>query len=131
MMARREQKMSRIHLALNTNHFDDSVVFYTTLFQQAPARQRPGYAKFDLQDPPLNLTLNHTEEPLVRSEISHLGVEVRDADSVAVADARLKAAGLDTFVEEDVTCCYARQDKTWVADPDGHAWEFFYVKDGG
>ena len=54
---------------------------------------------------------------------------MRDADSVAVADARLKAAGLDTFVEDDVTCCYARQDKTWVAGPDGHAWEFFYVKE--
>ena len=26
------------------------------------------------------------------------------------------------------TCCYARQDKTWVQDPNGNSWEFFYVK---
>jgi hypothetical protein len=24
-------------------------------------------------------------------------------------------------------CCYAIQDKTWVADPDGNEWEVFVV----
>jgi catechol 2,3-dioxygenase-like lactoylglutathione lyase family enzyme len=121
--------MNRIHLSLNTNHFDASVEFYSSLFNQPPAKLKNGWAKFDLQDPPLNLTLNHRAEVLQKGEINHLGIEVRDSDSVANADQRLQQSGLKTLVEDDVTCCYARQDKTWVADPDGHAWEFFFVKD--
>ena len=121
--------MSRIHLALNTNHFEDSIAFYSKLFNQAPAKVRQGWAKFDVTEPALNLTLNATEKPLARGDISHLGIEVSDAEAVAAVDKRLIDEGLKTLVEDDVTCCYAVQDKTWVQDPNGHSWEFFFVKE--
>lgn len=120
--------MSRIHIALNTNHFDDSVEFYSKLFGQPPAKLREGWAKFDLADPALNLTLNTTAEPVQPGQISHLGVEVKDSATVAAMDERLQQLGLKTIPEENTTCCYAVQDKTWVTDPNGHAWEFFHVK---
>ena len=120
--------MSRIHIALNTNHFEESLEFYGKLFGQAPAKVRENWAKFDLQEPALNLTLNRSSKAIEKGQVSHLGVEVEDAETVAAMDKRLQELGLITLPEEDVTCCYARQDKTWVTDPNGHAWEFFYVK---
>ncbi len=120
--------MSRIHIALNTDKLDESIAFYSQLFNTQPAKVREGWAKFDLADPALNLTLNFSKETASGNQISHLGVEVQDAETVARIDKQLQEHGLKTLVEDDVTCCYAVQDKTWVSDPNGHAWEFFYVK---
>jgi catechol 2,3-dioxygenase-like lactoylglutathione lyase family enzyme len=121
--------MSRVHLALNTDRLEESIDFYRALFDTEPARVKPDWAKFDLQEPALNLTLNRVSEAPAGGDISHLGVEVPDSAAVASADRRLREKGLETLVEDDVTCCYAVQDKTWVRDPNGHSWEFFFVKD--
>jgi catechol 2,3-dioxygenase-like lactoylglutathione lyase family enzyme len=121
--------MNRIHLALNTHRFDESVNFYETLFGSPPIKLEKGYAKFDLEDPMLNLTLSASPSVINTEAINHLGVQVDSTDAVRQADQRLRAKGLPTLVEDDVTCCYAVQDKTWVADPDGHSWEFFVVKE--
>ena len=48
-------------------------------------------------------------------------------DEVAAAQARLAGDGLATATEENVTCCYAVQDKVWVDDPDGAPWEIYTV----
>ncbi len=120
--------MSRVHLALNTNHFEESVEFYSVLFNQQPAKLKQDWAKFDLAEPALNLTLNRRSGEVVAGDINHLGIEVQDSNMVEAANQRLIDAGLLTLVEDDVTCCYARQDKTWVTDPNGHSWEFFFVK---
>ena len=121
--------MSRFHLALNTNHFEESIQFYSKLFGREPVKVKPDWAKFDLQEPALNLTLNRRREPLARGDISHLGIEVEDSATVTAMDKRMQALGLKTLAEDNVTCCYALQDKTWVQDPNGHSWEFFFVKD--
>jgi catechol 2,3-dioxygenase-like lactoylglutathione lyase family enzyme len=120
--------MSRIHVALNTNRFEESVAFYSKLFNSEPAKLRQDWAKFDLRDPALNLTLNRSAKTVHHGDINHLGIEVEDSETVAVMDQRLLELGLTTRPEDDVTCCYARQDKTWVQDPNGNSWEFFYVK---
>jgi catechol 2,3-dioxygenase-like lactoylglutathione lyase family enzyme len=121
--------MSRIHLALNTDRLEESIAFYRVLFDTEPAKVKPDWAKFDLQEPALNLTLNRVGEAPGGDDISHLGIELQDSAAVAAVDERLRERGLQTRVEEHVTCCYARQDKTWVRDPNGHGWEFFFVKD--
>ena len=43
------------------------------------------------------------------------------------ATARLSADGLQTATEDDVACCYARQDKVWVDGPSGEPWEIYTV----
>ena len=60
----RKTAMSRIHVALNTNRFEESIAFYTDLFGQGPAKLRENWAKFDLADPALNLTLNRDNKTL-------------------------------------------------------------------
>ena len=114
------------HVSLNVTDIDASVGFYQKAFGVAPAKRRPGYAKFDLAAPLLNLTMQ--QAPRTGVNASHFGIQVEGTDDVIEAKRRFEAAGLKTFTEDDVTCCYALQDKVWVEDPDGNAWEVFTVK---
>lgn len=117
----------RPHLAINVNDVDRSVPFYSALFGVDPAKVKPGYAKFEITEPALNLTLNERGRSDDLGAFNHAGIQVDSTDDVLAAQLRLKAAGLATFDEMDTTCCYAKQDKIWVHDPDGTPWEIFTV----
>jgi len=93
---------------------------------------KPGYAKFDVAEPGLNLTLNASNriDIPVAGALNHLGIQVASTEAVKEAAGRLKAEGLATFEEENTDCCYALQDKVWVTDPNGYRWEVFVVKVG-
>ena len=117
--------MSRIQLALNVDDLDAAVAFYSTFFDTEPAKRRPGYANFAIEEPPLKLVL--IEGGGDPGTINHLGVEVFSTAAVADASTRLKDAGLTTDVEHETTCCYAVQDKVWVSGPDGSRWEVYTV----
>jgi catechol 2,3-dioxygenase-like lactoylglutathione lyase family enzyme len=125
-MKRTFKEPSRLHLALNTNHFDKSVEFYRALFNTEPSKVKPGYAKFEVENPSVNLTLNEADQ-VSGNRINHLGIEIKTGKGVKNQSERFKTLGMDTRVEEDTTCCFAIQDKVWVTDPDGNAWETFVV----
>lgn len=114
------------HVSLNVSNIDASVAFYERAFAVKASKRRPGYAKFDLAEPSLNLTMQ--EAPRTGVNASHFGVQVASSEDVAAASARFKEAGLVTKTEENTACCYALQDKVWIEDPDGNAWEVFFVK---
>jgi hypothetical protein len=115
--------VSRLQLALNVPDIDAAVDHYTKLFATEPNKRKPGYANFAIDDPPLKLVL--FENPDAESRLNHLGVEVMSTDEVAAHQARLTAGGLAP-VEENGTCCFAKQEKVWVDGPDG-AWEIYAV----
>jgi catechol 2,3-dioxygenase-like lactoylglutathione lyase family enzyme len=117
--------MTRIQLALNVSNLDEAIAFYSKLFQAEPAKVRAGYANFAVDEPPLKLVL--IEGGGAPGTLNHLGVEVDDTRAVADAQARLAAVGLPTAVEDDVECCFARQDKVWVDGPDAEPWEIYTV----
>ncbi|MGF1482181.1 MAG: ArsI/CadI family heavy metal resistance metalloenzyme [Cyanophyceae cyanobacterium] len=119
--------MPRIQLALNVSNINEAVTFYSNLFGSEPAKRRPGYANFAIGDPPLKLVL--IEKPSQAGTLNHLGVEVERSAEVSEADRRLQQQGLEPRAEQQVTCCYAVQDKIWVHDPDGAAWEIYTVLD--
>jgi catechol 2,3-dioxygenase-like lactoylglutathione lyase family enzyme len=114
------------HVSLNVSNIDASVAFYEKVFGVRVTKRRPGYAKFDLEAPSLNLSMQ--EAPRSGVNASHFGVQVASTEDVAAAWSRFKDAGLRTMTEDDTTCCYALQDKVWVEDPDGNMWEVFVVK---
>jgi catechol 2,3-dioxygenase-like lactoylglutathione lyase family enzyme len=118
--------MSRVQLALNVSDLEAAVDFYSRLFGAEPAKRRPGYANFAIDQPPLKLVLMENQAAGGRT-LNHLGVEVETTDEVTAATRRLSGEGLATDVEENVTCCYAVQDKVWVSDPDGARWEVYTV----
>lgn len=117
--------MSRVQLALNVSNLDEAIGFYSKLFATQPAKVRAGYANFAISEPPLKLVL--IEGPDAPGTLNHLGVEVESTDEVSAATARLSAEGLATATEDQVSCCFAVQDKVWVDAPDGEPWEIYTV----
>ena len=123
---RKEVQALKAHLALNVHNVERSIEFYKKMLGIEPSKVRTGYAKFDVQNPPLNLTLN---EHLFheRGALSHLGIQVGSTEDVLAMRERWAEVGLITRDEMQTSCCYAVQDKTWVRDPDGNEWEVFVV----
>lgn len=125
--------MARVQLAINVADLEASVAFYETLFATPVHKRRPGYANFEIEDPPLKLVL--MEQPAdmrgsgVVGALNHLGVEVETVEQVTVESRRLGEAGLTPFEQEQTNCCHAVQDKAWVSDPAGVPWEVYTVTD--
>lgn len=116
--------MSRVQLALNVSNIDEAIAFYSKAFSTKPAKVRKGYANFAISEPPLKLVLIESEQG---GTLNHLGVEVEGSEQVAAMSRRLVDEGLTTEDELGVECCYARQDKVWVKDPDDAEWEWYTV----
>jgi catechol 2,3-dioxygenase-like lactoylglutathione lyase family enzyme len=116
----------KAHVALQVRNVEQSAAFYRKLFGIEPSKVRPGYAKFDVSNPPLNFTLNETPSA-ARGALSHLGIQVRSTGDVLAVRERWMREGLVTRDEMKTDCCYALQDKTWARDPDGNDWEVFAV----
>ena len=122
----KEIKTLKAHLAVNVKNVGRSIEFYKKLFGIEPSKIRTGYAKFDVQNPPLNFTLNENEFS-GGGALSHLGIQVASTADVLAMRENWANAGLITRDEMQTDCCYATQDKTWVNDPDGNEWEVFVV----
>jgi catechol 2,3-dioxygenase-like lactoylglutathione lyase family enzyme len=147
-MSNTQIKTLKPHVSLNVKNVEESVNFYRKMLGIEPmkfikaettvhsilqdqtgtdSRQtRTGYAKFDLQNPPLNLVLNEIDYKQGGS-LSHLGLQVETTDDVLAMREMWHKNDLLTVDEMAVNCCYAVQDKTWVSDPDGNEWEVFVV----
>ncbi|WP_432559854.1 ArsI/CadI family heavy metal resistance metalloenzyme [Granulicoccus sp. GXG6511] len=117
--------MSRLQLALNVNDLNAAIVFYSTLFGTEPAKTRPGYANFEVVDPPLKLVL--FENPDESGTLNHLGIEHETLEAVRAEGVRLHETGQQLLFEENVDCCNANQTKFWVEGPDGQKWENYVV----
>lgn len=117
--------MARLQLALNVSNLEESITFYSKLFEVKPAKTKPGYPNFAIDKPPLKLVLMENEKP--GGTINHLGVEVETTAEVEHWEAKLTTQEINTQARKSNTCCYAKQDKFWVADPDHAPWEIYTV----
>ncbi len=116
----------KAHLALNVSNVDTSIEFYKKMLGIEPSKVRTGYAKFDVANPPLNLSLNQV--PFEgKGTLSHLGIQVATTEDVIALREQWRESGLDPREEMQTDCCFALQDKAWVNDPDGNEWEVFVV----
>lgn len=123
---------SRVQLALNVADLEASIAFYSKLFNTTPHKLRPGYANFEIANPPLKLVLMETTEAVrgtgPQGALNHLGVELMDLAAVSTHGERLRADGFELADEMNTTCCFALQDKFWAHDPSGTPWEFYSIK---
>lgn len=118
--------MKRFHVHLHVSDLSRSIGFYSRLFDATPARVESDYAKWMLQDPPLNFAISTRGAQL---GIDHLGIQTDDAAELGELKARAEVADLALFDEGKTTCCYARSEKHWITDPQGIAWEHFHTLD--
>src|SRR5690606_9312411 len=102
---------TRVHVALAARDVSQAIAFYRALLGQEPTKVRPGYAKFEVLDPPLNLALNETPEATAPPLPQHFGIQVKRRAAIAELASRLAAQGFRGAAENQVTCCYAVQDK--------------------
>ncbi|MGM7681119.1 ArsI/CadI family heavy metal resistance metalloenzyme [Cytobacillus sp. Hm23] len=118
----------KVHVGLNVTNLEASIDFYSKLFGTNPAKVKPNYAKFLLEEPGLNFTLRPVDS-VEGNHINHFGFQVSRPEELKKHKQRLETQGFFSRDEKDTTCCYARQDKFWITDPDGHEWEFFFTKE--
>jgi catechol 2,3-dioxygenase-like lactoylglutathione lyase family enzyme len=117
----------RLQLAIDVSDLDEAIDFYSKMFATEPAKVKPGYANFAIDQPPLKLVL--FENAAGGGTLNHLGVEVETSSEVTAAEARLSGDGIETTGVDDTVCCYAEKTETWVMGPDDTRWEW-YVKTG-
>ena len=118
---------ARVHVSLTVASVEGSLPFYRALFGVEPSKVKPGYAKLEPRDPSVNLSLTESGEAALGHGRAHYGIELKTARAVKEAAARVREAGLSVDEPHAETCCYAEQDKVWLNDPDGNAWELFAV----
>lgn len=116
----------QFHLSLNVSDIDASVAFYEKVFGP-PVKHRPDYAKFEVADPPLVLSLEPTP-PAGSGALNHVGLRLSDTETLVEMQRRLEMAGLKSEREVGVECCYAKQTKFWLHSPDGVLWEFYVLQ---
>ncbi len=115
--------MKRLHVHVGVNDLSESIRFYSTLFAAEPAVVKDDYAKWLLDDPRVNFAVSAGQHP--HKGIQHLGVQVENEEELSEVYGRLRAADRPVLEEGRTTCCYARSEKSWIADPDGLVWEAF------
>lgn len=115
--------MKRFHVHVGVDHLDRSIAFYSGLFGSEPTVLKADYAKWMLDDPRINFAIS--SEHHAKKGIEHLGIQVEDERELAEVYGRLKAANGPVVEEGATTCCYAKSEKSWIADPDGVMWEAF------
>lgn len=115
--------MKRLHVHVGVDDLDASIAFYSTLFAAPPAVVKSDYAKWMIDDPRVNFAISSGNH--AATGIEHLGIQVEDKDELAEVYGRLGAAGRPVLEEGATTCCYAKSEKSWIADPDGVVWETF------
>lgn len=121
--------MKRLHVHVGVDDLDASIRFYSTLFAAEPSVTRTDYAKWMLEDPRVNFAISSggPESGRAARGIEHLGIQVESAEELAEVYTRLKAADAPVLEEGATTCCYARSEKSWIADPQGVVWETFHT----
>ena len=113
--------MKRIHIHVGVENIEEAVRFYSALFDAAPVKTEPDYAKWMLDDPRVNFAISTR----AAQGVDHLGIQVDEKDELVEIRERVKGARLGVFDEGETVCCYAKSDKSWMQDPSGVPWEAY------
>lgn len=117
--------MKRMHVHVGVRSLDVSIRFYSTLFGARPNIIKADYAKWMLEDPRVNFAISAGHHEV--KGIEHLGIQVESSEELTEVYGRLQAADRPVLNEGATTCCYAKSEKSWIADPDGVVWETFFT----
>lgn len=121
----KNDKFPRMHVSLNVSSIEKTIAFYNVVFKQPPSKVKEDYAKYELDKP--SLIISFIENPSnIQPAFGHLGFQVEHLEELETRLSEIRSNGIGTLEERETSCCYAKQDKFWLADPDGHRWEIYY-----
>jgi catechol 2,3-dioxygenase-like lactoylglutathione lyase family enzyme len=115
---------TRFHVGLHVADLARSVRFYRTLLGQEPVKHFEDYARFELASPPVAIAL-YPSPQVAGGALNHIGLRFPESAALVEVQRRLEEAGIATQRQEGVECCYSRQTKFWVTDPDRALWEIY------
>ncbi|MEE9447492.1 MAG: ArsI/CadI family heavy metal resistance metalloenzyme [Arenicellales bacterium] len=116
--------MKKLHIHISVNTLNESIDFYSTMFNAAPTTLHDDYAKWDLTDPAVNFAISQRGRA---AGINHLGIEVDSEKELVEIAQRLDKAEIESSEQKGASCCYAHSNKHWALDPQGIAWESFHT----
>ena len=114
----------RVHASYYVSNIENTIAFYSKFFEKEPVKTKKDYAKFLLDAPSLNISFIQSPKP-VKPDFIHFGIEVNDPEELTRRLGNAMHHDLPIDVDKEVKCCYAKQDKFWVTDPDGYKWEVY------
>ena len=119
--------MQRLHISVATTEeqLEESIQFYTTLFNHVPTKRRDGYAKWYLDDPRVNFVVEAAHCKSDRPGVHHVGIETEDEGELSQLKSRLDASEAPLLDIGETVCCFSKSDKAWTKDPNGVRWEAF------
>lgn len=118
--------MKRMHVGLRVADINEAVAFYSRLFGQAPTLERPDYAKWMLDDPYVNFSVDvHGDDPVGSA---HFGFQLENPEALDDMRSHIDAAELQRADQNDLICGYQLQHKSWVGGPSGERWEMFFTE---
>ncbi|MFT4679962.1 MAG: catechol 2,3-dioxygenase-like lactoylglutathione lyase family enzyme [Flavobacteriales bacterium] len=120
-----QNSFPRMHVSLYVADIASTVNFYTSFFGRPADKVKKGYAKYILEAPSLVISFVENAEK-VQQEFGHLGFQTETLEDMTASLDKMKSMGVSVREEMGTNCCFARQDKFWVADPDGHQWEVYF-----
>lgn len=118
----------KFHIGLHVSNIENTVAFYQDLFGTEPVKVKEDYAKFELDNPGLVISFIHAPGEVSRN-FGHLGFRVLSANELKEKRTLIEGKLNIALEEQNTNCCYSRQDKFWVNDPDGYQWEVYHIKD--
>ena len=114
--------MKRFHIHIGVEKLDESIRFYSALFDAEPVKTKTDYAKWLLEDPRVNFAISTRAK---KKGVDHLGIQVEEESELTELHERLEAGGMVVAEEGETVCCYARSGKSWIQDPAGIPWEAY------
>ena len=88
--------MKRFHVHVHVDDLAKNIAFYSAMFNQAPARTEGDYAKWMLEDPPVNFAISTRG---TACGVDHLGIQVDNKEDLE--GLRANAANADIAITGD------------------------------
>lgn len=122
--------MKRFHVHVAVDDLDANIRFYSTVFGFSPPVLKNDYAKWMLDDPRINFAISKRGlKPGLKPGLDHLGMQVDTEEELTALRSQVAHAEIAALDHNNASCCYARSDNYWIADPQGIAWETFHTLD--
>lgn len=116
--------MNRFHVHISVDNLNDSIRFYSTLFNMTPTIEKSDYAKWMLEDPRINFAISKRG---AKTGLDHIGIQTETNEELSILHNRMHDAGIGMLTQNKQACCYSESNKHWAIDPSGIAWETYHT----
>ncbi len=105
--------MKKMHIHISVPDLADSILFYTGLFDSGPTKLKSDYAKWDLEEPPVNFAISTGSRNI---GLDHLGIQVDSEAEVEKIKCNLEQASQSAGERKSGVVWYGEASRSWSTD---------------